>query len=146
MFNIHGEWKIEVCGHVVVQWFSGAWNEEAIVTYVKEFQNKVYHLRSEQWAILSIFDDWELGVPEFEQHVIKHCDWFKNHGCVKDCHVYLPSASTKIQLERIIPHTDEYYERQVFPKVDEAITWLKSYDFFIENSEIIPFSKNKRNR
>jgi len=40
------------------------------------------------WAMISIFEQWELGAPEIEQHVVEHCRWFKEQGCIKDCHVY----------------------------------------------------------
>ncbi|AGH45186.1 hypothetical protein [Paraglaciecola psychrophila] len=40
MFKVHGDWKIEVCGHVVVQCFSDGWNEEAIIAYIKDFRTQ----------------------------------------------------------------------------------------------------------
>jgi hypothetical protein len=137
MFNIHGEWQIEVCGNVVVQNFSGGWNEEAIISYVKDFRTKTTHLSGQEWAILSVFENWELGVPEIAKHVEKHCKWFMDNGCIKDCHVYTPSVTKERQLEKLIPHTDERYERQVFSHVDQAVSWLASHGFLIENSEII---------
>jgi hypothetical protein len=42
-----------------------------------------------------------------------------------------------MQLESLIPHTDEYYERQVFTNTEQAVIWLASHDFIIENSSII---------
>ncbi|MFT5675970.1 MAG: hypothetical protein ACI808_001906 [Paraglaciecola sp.] len=137
MFRIHGDWKIEVCGSVVVQWFSGAWNEEAIISYVKEFRSKATPLVDKEWAILSIFEDWELGVPAIARHVEEHCEWFKANGCIKDCHVYTPNAPKEMQLESLIPQTDEYYERQVFTNTEEAVAWLASCGFVTVNSVII---------
>tara|TARA_R110002167_G_scaffold83012_6_gene226089 strand:- start:21 stop:470 length:450 start_codon:yes stop_codon:yes gene_type:complete len=137
MFSIHGEWEIEVCGHVVVQWFSGGWNEEAVISYVKEFRSKATPLIDKEWAILSIFEEWDLGIPEISKHVEEHCNWFKSHGCVKDCHVYTPNATKEMQLERLIPQTDAHYERKVFTNTAEALAWLASYNFNIENSVII---------
>jgi hypothetical protein len=45
MFDIHGDWRIEVHGDIIVQWFSGCWNEEAIIAYVKDFQAKATPLK-----------------------------------------------------------------------------------------------------
>jgi hypothetical protein len=137
MFNIHGEWQIEVCGNVVVQNFSGGWNEEAVISYVKDFRIKTTHLSGQKWAILSVFENWELGVPEIAKHVEIHCKWFMDNGCVKDCHVYTPSVTKKMQLEKLVPHTDDRYERQVFSHIDHAVSWLANHRFLIENSEII---------
>jgi len=136
MFKCHGEWKIEVHGNVIVQWFSGCWNEEAIIAYVKEFREKATSLQGEKWAIISSFNDWELGVPEIDKHVEEHCRWFKANGCIKDCHIYTPNAVKEMQLERLIPQTDEYYERQVFTSPNEAIAWLATYGFIVDIKNI----------
>jgi hypothetical protein len=137
MFRIHGDWKIEVCGNVVVQRFHHGWNEEAVISYVKDFRTKATPLIGKQWAILSIFEYWELGVPEISKHVEEHCKWFQANGCVKDCHVYSPNTIKEMHLERLIPQTDEYYERQVFTYNEMAVKWLASHGFVIENSNII---------
>ena len=137
MFRIHGDWKIEVCGNVVVQRFHHGWNEEAIISYVKDFRTKATPLKGKEWAILSIFEYWELGVPEIAKHVEEHCKWFQANGCIKDCHVYTPNATKEMHLEQLIPQTDEYYERQVFTNNEMAVAWLASYDFVIENSNIL---------
>jgi len=136
MFSVHGEWKIEVSNNVLLQYFSGSWNEEAIIKYVKEFRKQATPLslnknNNGKWAILSIFEAWELAVPEVEQHVIEHCQWFKDNGCVKDCHVYSPSAVKEMQLERLIPQTDGNYERCVFTSINEAKAWLAKYHYII---------------
>ncbi|AOW77282.1 hypothetical protein A3Q34_10695 [Colwellia sp. PAMC 20917] len=136
MFSIHGEWKIEVCGNVVVQWFSGTWNEEAIIAYVKEFRAKTSPLKGSPWAIVSSFEDWEFGVPAIDKHIEEHCQWFKNNGCSKDCHIYTESAAKEMQLERLIPHTDASYERQVFTNAEDASTWLASHGFLIDGLSI----------
>jgi hypothetical protein len=137
MFNIHGDWKIEVCGNVVVQCFSDGWNEEAIIAYIKDFRAKAAPLVGKEWALLSVFEDWELGVPEIAKHVEEHCTWFLANGCIKDCHVYTTNATKEMHLERLLPPTDEYYERQIFTHAEMAVAWLASCGFVIENSNII---------
>jgi len=137
MFTIHGDWKIEVYGNVVVQWFSGCWNEEAIIAYVEEFQEKASSLKGKEWAIISSFEDWELGVPGIDKHIEEHCMWFKNNGCIKDCHIYTPNAAKEMQLERLIPHTDELYERQTFTNTEDAVAWLAGHGFVVNPSNII---------
>lgn len=136
MFDIHGDWRIEVHGDVVVQWFSGCWNEEAIIAYVKEFQTMATPLKGKKWAIISLFEDWELGVPEIDKHIEAHCEWFKTNGCIKDCHIYTASAVKEMQLERLIPHTDAFYERQVFSNNEAAATWLANCGFYIDSQKI----------
>ncbi|MBL4911321.1 MAG: hypothetical protein JKX78_15090 [Alteromonadaceae bacterium] len=136
MFSIHGEWKIAVNNNILLQWFGGSWNEEAIIAYVKEFREKATPLslnKSTQgkWAILSIFEDWELGVPAIEHHVEEHCQWFKDNGCIKDCHVYTPNATKTMQLEKMIPHTDGNYERCVFSQLSDAKAWLAQNGFVL---------------
>jgi hypothetical protein len=137
MFRIHGDWNIEVCGNVVVQNFSHGWNEEAVISYVKEFQSMATPLISKEWAILSIFENWDLGVPEITKHVEEHCSWFKTNGCIKDCHVYTADATKQKHLEKLIPDSDEYYERQVFTHTQVAVAWLASHGFVVGNSDII---------
>jgi hypothetical protein len=135
--NIHGQWKLEVNNKVLVEWFEGSWNEEAVVAYIEDFKKVVQPLISGEWAILSIFDDWELGVPDIEPHVIKHCQWFKDHGCIKDCHVYSDSTVKRMQLEKIIPHTEGSYERLVFSDINEATHWLKECGFELHDSDFL---------
>jgi hypothetical protein len=146
MFKVHGDWKIEVCGNVVVQCFSGGWNEEAVIAYIKDFQTEATPLIGKEWAILSIFEDWELGIPEISKHVEEHCRWFQTNGCIKDCHVYTTNATKEMHLERLIPHTDEFYERKVFTNTQMAIEWLASCGFVIESSNIISNEERKLNK
>jgi len=132
MFPIHGNWRIYVTDTYVLQWFSGSWNEEAAIDYVKEYREKTAHLAGKKWVMLSIFDEWELGVPEIIPHVEKHCQRFKDIGCIKDCHVYSPSAVKEMQLEQMIPQTEGQYERRVFAHIDDAVLWLKTCGFQVE--------------
>ena len=137
MFNIHGEWKLEINNKVIIQWFSGSWNEEAVIEYVKDFRKTAAPLVGDNWGILSIFDAWELGVPEIEPHVIEHCQWFKDHGCIKDCNVYLPSEVKKMQLENMLPQSEGNYERCIFSCINEAIDWLKKDGFLVTSSPLL---------
>jgi hypothetical protein len=137
VLNIHGQWKLEVNNKVLLQWFEGSWNEEAIIAYMREFKEIAQPLISGEWAILSIFEAWELGVPDIEPHIIEHCQWFKDNGCIKDCHVYSPSAVKKMLLEKLVPHTEENYERLVFSNINEATNWLKKCGFELHNSDFL---------
>ncbi len=121
-----------VIDNYVLQWFGGSWNEEAAIQYTKEYRNKTAHLAGTKWAMLSIFEEWELAVPEVEPYITEHCQRFKDIGCIKDCHVYSPSATKEMQLEQLVPQTEGQYERQVFNQIDDAIIWLKSHDFNLE--------------
>lgn len=132
MFSVHGDWRILVKDNYVLQWFSGCWNEEAAIQYSQEFHDKTANLNGTQWAIVSFFDEWELGVPEMESHLIKHCQQFKANGCIKDCHIYKPSEWKRMQLENIVPQSEGNYERRVFVEVEEAVAWMKSCHFMIE--------------
>lgn len=137
MLAIHGRYKIEVDGQVVKMWFADAWNEEAVIAYIKDFKVTVAPLINKNWAIISIFEQWELGVPEMEHHIVELCRWFKENGCTKDCHVYSPNIFKKMQLENIIPTTDATYERCVFENVDEAINWLGTHGFTISQPQFL---------
>ncbi len=59
-----------------------------------------------------------------ESHLIEHCQQFKNNGCIKDCHIYSPSAWKSMQLENIVPQSEGNYERRVFVEESEAIAWM----------------------
>ena len=137
MFPIHGDWLIFATDTYVLQWFGGCWNEEAAIAYVKEYQDKTAHLEGKEWAMLSVFDEWELGVPEIIPHAEKHAQRFKDIGCIKDCHVYSPSAAKEMQLEQLVPQTEGSYERQVFTNINDAVAWLKTGGFHIEINDFI---------
>ena len=137
MFSVHGDWRILVKDNYVLQWFSGCWNEEAAIKYSQEFLDKTKHLNGTQWAIFSFFDDFELGVPEMESHLIEHCQRFQDNGCIKDCHIYTPSAWKSMQLENIVPQSEGAYERRVFVERVEAISWMKTCGFSINTSEFL---------
>lgn len=137
MQEIHGRWKIDVSNQVVMQWFADSWNEEAVIAYVKEFRKHATPLINSKWAIISIFDDWQLGIPEIEKHVVEHSQWFIANGCIRDCHVYSPCALKKMQLEKMIPHTEGNYTRCVFSDLSDAIQWLEKEEFYIENKAFL---------
>ncbi len=136
MLAVHGRWKIKVFNNVLIQWFADSWNEEAIIKHVKEFKRAAAPLLGKKWAIISVFEHWELGVPAIESHVSEACEWFKLNGCVKDCHVYTSSASKGMQLEKMIPSSTAGYERRVFENLDGAITWLDDEGFHVNEAEV----------
>jgi hypothetical protein len=41
-----------------------------------------------------------------------------------------------MQLERLIPHTDAFYERLVFTNNEDAATWLANCGFHIDSQKI----------
>jgi hypothetical protein len=137
MFAVHGEWKCLVKKNYVLQWFSGCWNEEAAIEYCQEFRAKTEHLKGTEWAIVSFFDEWELGVPEIEPHLIEHCQRFKDNGCIKDCHIYTPSVWKSMQLESIVPQSEGNYERQVFTEAAKAVEWMEECHFNVEIDDFI---------
>ena len=137
MFSVHGHWRILVKNNYVLQWFRGCWNIEAALQYKNEFKDKTAHLTGTKWAIVSFFDDWELGVPEIESHLHDHCERFSANGCVKDCHVYSPNAVKNMQLEKIVPQSECTYERRVFSNAKDATIWMKSCGFNIDISHFL---------
>lgn len=137
MHEIHGRWKIDVNNKVLMQWFADAWNEEAVIAYIKDFKALAQTLVGNDWAIISIFEQWQLGVPEIEQHVVEHCAWFIDNGCVKDCHIYSPDAVKKMQLEKMVPHTQGAYTRCVFSSLNEGISWLAQEGFEISDPSFL---------
>ncbi|SEL25653.1 hypothetical protein SAMN05216262_10854 [Colwellia chukchiensis] len=139
MLAEHGRWEIKIDNQVAVIWFADAWNEEAIVTFCQEFKRVTLPLLGKQWAIMSIFEQWQLGTPDIEHHVTELCEWFIANGCVKDSHVYTKSFLKQSQLERIIPKTDlnAGYERCVFTEPKQAINWLALNGFAISNPQFI---------
>jgi len=137
MLPVHGRWKIKVADKVVMQWFADSWNEEAVISYIKEFKAAVTPLIDGEWAIISVFEQWQLGVPEIEHHVTELCQWFKQHGCIKDCHVYSRNTLKKMQLEKMIPLTEVGYERCVFNTINEAITWMEAQGFTVSQAQFL---------
>jgi hypothetical protein len=134
---IHGRWKIDVNNKVLMQWFADSWNEEAIITYVKEFRQVAQPLIDSEWAIISIFEEWQLGVPQIEKHVAEHCEWFIKNGCIRDCHIYSSDAIKAMQLEKMIPHTEGNYTRCVFEDLNEGIGWLETQGFNISEPSFL---------
>ncbi len=137
MLAIHGRWKLEISNNVLMQCFSDSWNEEAVIAYINEFKETTKPLIGQKWAIISIFDEWELGVPAIEKHVIEHVEWFKLAGCVKDCHVYCPNEVKKKQLDKMIPYSDTGYERRIFTGVNDAVVWLEEEGFIISDKSFL---------
>lgn len=137
MFAVHGDWKVLVKDNYVLQWFSGCWNEEAAIQYCQEFSEKTSQLKGKQWAILSFFEEWELGVPEIEAHIVEHCQLFKKNGCIRDCHIYTPAAAKSMQLEGMVPQSEGDYQRQVFVGTADAVAWLQTSNFTVEVNEFL---------
>ena len=55
----------------------------------------------------------------------------------KDCHNYTPAAAKSMQLENMIPQSEGSYERQVFVGSQEAIAWMKGFNFKVEMSDFL---------
>lgn len=136
MLAVHGRWKIKVFNNVLIQWFADSWNEEAIIKHVKEFKRAAEPLLGKQWAIISVFEQWELGIPAIESHVTEACEWFKLHGCIRDCHVYTPSSLKEMQLEKMIPRSEANYKLCVFDNIETAIAWLEDEGFHLNEKEV----------
>ncbi|MGJ8679030.1 hypothetical protein [Paraglaciecola sp.] len=113
-----------------------SWNEEGMLAYIREFRKTVKPLIGGKWAILSIFEEWELGHPDMDKHVIKHCEWFIKNGCVRDCHIYSSGVLKSVQLEKTAPIQKGDYLRQVFPDMPEALAWLEAEGFPIDSKSI----------
>jgi hypothetical protein len=137
MFTVHGSWKIEVNNNVLLQWFEGSWNEEAAITYIEEFRKTTSPLVGKPWAILSVFEEWELGAPEIEKHIIEHAAWFIANGCTRDCHVYTQDILKTMQLDKMIPLKEGDYERRIFGDFQESVQWLKSNGFELNSSDFL---------
>jgi hypothetical protein len=137
MLAKHGRWKLKVENNVMMQWFADSWNEEAVVACIADCKKAAQPLIGTNWAIISIFENWKLGVPSIEKHVTKYCGWFKEHGCVKDCHVYSPDAMKEMQLEKMIPVSEPGYERRVFTNLNDAVEWLESEGFNITDHDFL---------
>lgn len=141
MLASHGRSQIKVVNNVLIQWFADSWNEEGIVEHIKKFKAAAKPLTCGEWAIISIFDQWELGIPAIEAHVSETCEWFKQHGCIRDCHVYQPDSSKKVQLEKMISSSKGRYERQVFSNLSEAIAWLETQGFPMNDTGLLTETK-----
>ena len=137
MLASHGRSKIKVVNNVLIQWFADSWNEEAIIEHIKKFKVAAKPLTSGEWAIISIFDQWELGIPAIEPHVTEACVWFKQHGCIRDCHVYKSNSTKKVQLEKMISSSEGDYQRQVFSNLSDAIAWLETQGFPIKDTKLL---------
>jgi hypothetical protein len=131
MLAVHGHWEIKVTNNVLMQKMYDSWNEEGIVAYIREFKLAAKPLIGENWAIVSIFEDWELAVPEVENHIRELSAWFIENGCTRDCHVYTPSALKSAQLEKAIPVAQDVYQRRVFADYEQALSWLNEESFTI---------------
>jgi hypothetical protein len=59
MLEIHSRLKIKVTDKVLMHFFADSWNEEAIIAYVKGFKAAAAHLVGSDWAMISIFEQWE---------------------------------------------------------------------------------------
>ncbi|NRA54784.1 MAG: hypothetical protein HRU23_11620 [Gammaproteobacteria bacterium] len=136
-YKIHGNWQLSVNNKVLIQVFSGSWNEEAAIAYIEEFKVITQPLLDSPWAILSLFDQWQLGTQDINPHIKAHCRWFIDHGCVRDCHVYAPNILKKMVLESLVPYQEKDYERQVFSSINDAISWLAPQGFPLEPSDFL---------
>jgi hypothetical protein len=144
MLPLHGDWKIEVNNNVILQWFEGSWNEEAIIAYMHEFREVASQLVDRSWAILSVLEEWELCVPETEKHISDHAYWFIENGCTHDCHVFSKNEIKKMQLNKMIPTKCENYERRIFVDINESIEWLQSEGFELANTDFFNTLKNNK--
>lgn len=126
---MHGEWKISVQNNIVLQWFSGYWNEEAAITYSQEFLEKTHGLIGKPWAIMSFLNDWDLAIPDAEPHILEHTERLKRFGCVKHCQIYTPAIMKDLQLNKMCAINSTQYERKTFDDNMSGLLWLKSHGF-----------------
>lgn len=136
----HGNWDIQLLEsvNIILIKRSGAWNKEAALQYVEDFNQLVAPIIGKKWACVGYAVDYGLGVPEMDD-IIKELyqDMVKN-GCV--CQTTIIKSELGAQhLARMASISSDVYQLKFVHSAEQAIDFVKTLGFELASQPLIKF-------
>ena len=138
--HAHGNWDIQLLEsiNIILIKRSGAWNKEAALQYVDDFNQKVVPLIGKKWASVGYAVDYGLGVPEMDSIISELYREMVSNGCVCQTTV-IKSALSAQHLARMASIKSEVYQLKFVNSPDQAVSFLKTLGFELPIEDFIQF-------
>ncbi|GGB13637.1 hypothetical protein [Agarivorans gilvus] len=137
--RLHGAYQLFRYNNILLASVQGSCNLELIKQFCQEFTQLGKPL-VKPWAHLVMLEQWELTVPEAEQHITHLQQWCVERGMSHVAQVFSFSPLKQYQLERMLPD-EQRYTKRVFKDVNLASQWLSEQGFSC--AEKLCFVKHK---
>jgi hypothetical protein len=135
-FNQHGDYFLSIQGNVVVAEISGSWNLEAAEAYEQNFKKLLEPLLPCRWGHIVYLNDWDLGVAEIAPVIARLVSWCIENGLTRAANVFSESMIKAYVLETMLVDEVGDFQRKVFVNESEALLWLESFGYSLENMSI----------
>ncbi len=137
---IHGSWDIQLLEpiDIVLIKRAGAWNKEAALKYVEEFNQKIEPLVGRKWASVGYAVDYGLGVPEMDEIIKKMYQGMVEKGCVCQTTV-IRSALGAQHLGRMASISSDVYQLKFVQTAEQAIDFVKTLGFELPSQQFADF-------
>jgi hypothetical protein len=129
------KFKIWLDQKVLIAMVNGSWGQQDAEAYAHEFKAVAAPLCGNDWANITLLENWQLGVPGIEPIIKDLVSWTIEHGLRYSAHVYWPSTVKEFQLERMVKMVEGRFEKQKFNHPEEAFNWLASHGFNTDNQQ-----------
>ena len=128
--HAHGEYHIEIHGHVAEVTALGSWNAEGMDAFIQNFKDECAGFAGEPWAALIDLTQWGLATPETAIQMDRLQEWCLENNQTYEALVMSESALVEAQIERYSQLIQGKLEQRHFNDRQEARDWLKSLDMY----------------
>mgnify|MGYP000427509681 CR=1 FL=1 len=139
--SLHGAYQLFRYNNILLASVQGSCNLALIEQFCEEFMQLGRSLvKAKPWAHIVMLEQWELTVPEAEQHITRLQQWCIEQGMSHVAQVFSFSPLKQYQLERMLPD-EQRYAKRVFKDIDNATLWLSQQGFSCASK--LSYIKNK---
>lgn len=140
MFSEHGSFHVELRGNILFLDIEGAWNIETALAYQKEIAEAIKPIIGQNWAVVTLMDDWELCTPDSEKVIVKIVLDAIGKGLIREA-VVSSQGTLKLELFDKYSHvntssdTTIEFKRHIYQDEKKALEWLSSEGFSVDHVE-----------
>lgn len=120
--KIHGDYKIEISGEIIIVRLYNAWNEECSKAFLNDYKNIIVEERFKQFGVLADLKNLEGATPDAIKLFKSITAWTFEHGqiaraivCNSDLKKYIIELALK----------DNLFQTKAFDEETTAMRWLK---------------------
>ena len=126
----HGDYSIEIRGHVVEVTVQSTWNAEGMAEFIEDFKRACMPFAGSAWAALVDLTNWELATPETAEQMDRLQEWCLANNQIYEAMVMAESALVEAQIKRYSMLIEDKLEQRYFSDRIEAQAWLNSLGMY----------------
>lgn len=130
MYNIHGEYKLDSVGEIVIVRFYDNWNEECSIQFFKDYTDYVSEECPEKFGVIADLTGLKGATPEAVFYFDKVTEWGKEHGQVARAQII--DSDFKFYTVKDLQEGNDKFPIANFKDEALAFLWLKKQGLNVE--------------